>query len=646
MAEPQNLPGSALRRFDLSPRQTTLAALTLLFLATIPMLTKNFTSDFGTHIAIGREIVNARSVADREFLNYPSLGMPNPNGEWGFQAILYLVFAAGGVYAVSFLCWAVVFGIYLLLHRSMTLRGANPFLAVLAIFAFSGFLRIRIQPRPEIFTYLFVALTIFLLSEFYFGEKKWLLYLFPPLILVWANVHPSYLIAFVLCGAFFADGLARAAWKKELQWARLRTWVYPPVLVGGLGLFLCGLNPHGYSAILTPLHLISRGQSGGGGGGSAILMSISELTPVKGTGMFLYYKAAAGFVALSLLLGGVGRRIYLLDLFLFSIAFKGAWDSARAVSMMGLFLSPGVSLQLTGFFKALGDRFAPKAAPKRDDPAGDRGRKKRKKGKKAAVKSVLHVEPTRGSLSWGRIAVSAALIVAIVTFGTVILSFSYTQLQYGIGMTEHKFSFAAAEFLRKNPVPGKMFNFFDIGGFLDWQLYPQALTFIDGRTYNREVFQEHQVVTGALPGWEDVLRKYGITYVVLKSVDSSGTILPVIPALSRNPDWTLVFSDGLFVIFVRNTAENRAYIAKHQISKGVLPRQIIAESYHYMYLGVSPVIAYANITNMYLTLGNRKAAIDVLRRSLEDHDEPYLKSMLMQLERGGGGYPPAGGLRK
>ncbi|MDH3383385.1 MAG: YfhO family protein, partial [Deltaproteobacteria bacterium] len=548
----------------------------------------------------------------------------------------------GGVYGVSFLCWAVVFGIYLLLHRSMTLRGANPFLAVFAIFAFSGFLRIRIQPRPEIFTYLFIALTIFLLSEYYFGEKKWLLYLFPPLILVWANMHPSYLIAFVLCGVFFVDGLARAAWKKESQWIRLKTWVIPPVLVGGLGLIVCGLNPHGYSAILTPLHLISRGESGAGEG-SSILMSISELTPVKGTGMYLYYKAAALFAAFSLLLGIIGRRVYLLDLFLFTIAFKGAWDSARAVSMMGLFLSPGASLHLTGFFGKLGEWFVPKGAQRRKEPPE---KKRKKKEKRQQAERSKPVEPPRVGISWGKFTVSAGMIGALIVFGSVTLSFSFSQLQYGVGMTEHKFSFPAAEFLKKNPIPGKMFNFFDIGGFLDWQLYPQALTFIDGRTYNEEVFREHQMVTGALPGWEDILRKYGITYIVLKSMDSSGVILPVIPALSRNPDWSLVFADGLFVIFVRNSPQNEAYIAKHRISKEVLPRQIITESYHYMYLGVSPVMAYANITNMYLTLGNRKAAIDVLRKSLEDHDEPYLRNMLMQLERGGEGNPPSGGLRK
>jgi hypothetical protein len=642
MAVPLPAPGRAQPWWDLSPRQTTLAVVTLLFLATIPMLTKIFTSDFGTHIAIGREIIRSGSVTEKEFLNYPSLGTHLPNGEWGFQALLYLVFAAGGVYAVSFLCWAVVFGIYLLLHRSMTLRGADPFLAVFAIFAFSGFLRIRIQPRPEIFTYLFVALTIFLLAEYYFGQKKGLLYLFPPLILIWANMHPSYLIAFVLCGAFFLDGLARAAWRKEFRWDRLKDWVIPPILVGGVGLVVCGLNPHGYDAILTPLHLLSRGE-GGGGGGSSILLSISELTPVKGTGMYLYFKAAAGFAAFSLLLGIIGRRVYLLDLFLFAIAFKGAWASARAVSMMGLFLSPGISLHLTGFLGTLGEWFVPKGTQKREK-FPEKKRKKRDKWDKEGKSKPL--EPPRVGISWGKFTVSSGIFAALALFGSVTLSFSFSQLEYGIGMTEHKFSFPAVAFLKKNPISGKMFNFFDIGGFLDWQLYPQALTFIDGRTYNPEVFQDHQLVTGAMPGWEEVLKKYGITYIVLKSMDSSGQILPIIPALFRNPGWSLVFADGLFVVFIKNSPENRAYIAKHEISKGVLPRQIIAESYHYMYLGISPVMAYANITNMYLTMGRRQEAIDLLRKSLENFDEPFLRNMLMQLERGGKTGPASDGSRK
>src|SRR3990172_9588443 len=633
MAEPLPARNSAPRWWDFLAQKKGLLAVALLFLATIPMLTKNFTSDFGTHIAIGREIGKTFHVADREFLNYPSLGVHNPNGEWGFQTLLYLVFAVGGAYGVSFLCWAVVFGIYLMLHRSMTLRGANPFLAVFAIFAFSGFLRIRIQPRPEIFTYLFIALTIFLLSEYYFGKRKKLISLFPPMVLLWANMHPTYLMAFLLCGAFFADGLARAAWRKEFRWETMRGWVFPPVAVGVLGLFLCGLNPHGYDALLTPLPLISRGGRGGSGGAS-MLMFISELTPVKGTALFAYYQAAAWFAAVSLLLGVLGRRIYLLDLFLFAIAFKGAWDSARAVSMMGLFLSPGASLHLTGFLSAAAGWFSANATRK-GDPSKRPARQKGKKGPHPAVPP--RFGESRPSVAVGYAAVVGVVILALVSFGGTTLAFSFSQLEYGVGITEHKFSFKAAEFLRTNPVRGKMFNFFDIGGFLDWQLYPGAMTFLDGRTYNQQVFMEHQAVTGGGAGGGGILRKYGITYFVLKTMDSSGMILPIVPILANDPNWALVFSDGLFVVFVRKTPELAGYVQAHEMPKGILPRHIIEEAFHYTYLGISPVVAYQTVANMYLIMGDRPRAIQSLRSALEEVDDPYLRRRLMQLEQGQSG---------
>lgn len=632
MAEPAAATAPARSWRDLPPDRVRLLALALLFLATIPMLTKIFTSDFGTHIALGRHIVKEFDIPTREHWNYPSLGMENGSGgEWGFEAVLYLVYAAGGEYAVSFLIWAAVLGIYLFLYRSMTLRGAHPLLSVLAIFAFSGFLRIRIQPRPELFTYLFISMTIFLLSEYYFGHRRKLIYLFPAMILVWANSHPTYLMAFALCGAFFADALLRAAWRKEFRWPLLRAWVFSPVIAGLAGLLLSGLNPHGYGWLLAPLHMISRGA---GTGSSVILQSISELTPVKGTGFFVYYKAAAVFAVVSLCLGFAGRRVYLLDLFLFAIAFKGAWDSARAVSMMGLFLSSGASLHLTGFLSAASGWFSTNPRRNVENPKARAG-KKGKKGQPAVPGPAPSPLPSK--MSFGLAALAGGVMLVLLAFGGTTLAFSFSQLEFGVGITEHKFSFAAAEFLRKNPVPGKMFNFFDIGGFLDWQLYPGALTFIDGRTYNQQVFMEHQAVTGGMPGWERTIDKYGITYFVLKSMDSSGMILPIVPILANDPNWSLVFSDGLFVVFVRNTPELRDYVRKHAIPKSVLPRHVIDEAYHYMYLGISPVVAYQTIANMYLVAGDRPAAVRSLRKAVEETDDPYLRNRLMQLEQGQGG---------
>jgi hypothetical protein len=609
----------------------------LLLLASAPMLTKIFTSDYGTHLAIGRQIVQTMSVPDKEFLNYPSLGMHVPNGEWGFQALLWLVHSAGGDYGVSFMVWAVVFSIFLMLHRATVLRGANPFIAVAAIFAFSGFLRIRIQPRPEIFTYLFTAATVLLFSEYYFGSRRRLIYVFPVMVLVWANMHPTFLMAFILACAFTGERFVHALCKKELDAAFLKGKIAVPVALTALAALLCGINPHGWDSLLLPLHLISRGTSGGGAAGSdAVLMSISELTPVKDTGFFIYYKVAAWFAAATILLGVVGRRVYLLDLALFAIAFKGSWDSARAVSMMGLFLSPGAALQLTGFLESSGKWFSPASPARKPARPKESARPPREKAPPPPAPA-----PKAPPAIPGRGAVAALLLLCLAGFGAVVMSFSISQLEFGVGITRHKFSFKAAEFLRNLPIRGNMFNFFDIGGFLDWQLYPGKLTYIDGRTYNTEVFMEHQIGTAAMGGWEKSFEKRGITYAVLKTKDSSGMVLPIVGTLANRSDWQLIFSDGLFVVFARDIPENREIIQRYALPKHTaIPEQIIQEAYHYMFLGVSPVIGYATIANMYGMLGNRQAAIAALREGLarvsgDPRSAALLNERLYELQGGG-----------
>lgn len=622
-------------KWELSPGRQNLLAIFLIILITIPMLTKTFTSDFGTHLAIGRHIWEYREISAPEFLNYTALGMTNYFHEWGFQSLLYAVYYAGGAYGVSFFCWLVVCCIFFLIYRVCTLRGAHPLLAVLAIFCFSGFLRIRIQPRPEILTYLFISICLYIFTEYYFGTRKKLIYIFPVLMLLWGNIHGSYLIGLILWGVFFADALTRAAWKREFEWGKVKGWAVPQLVIGTLGVAFCGLSPDGYSMLLMPLRVISRDKTGGGLQGT--FMSISELTPVIGTGMYVYYKTAAAVASLALLLGLFGRRLFLLDVLLAVMAFKGAWESARAVSMIGLFLSPGISHQTTGFLEWVYVRLKI-AVEKKGGQVESRLQRRRKspeaeKGVRAQVASEESKPPPKAN--WGYHLAFGAVAFVLIGFGTVGHSFSFRQLEYGVGITDHKFSFQAAEFLRKNPIEGNMFNFFDIGGFLDWQLYGQAMTFIDGRAVRQDVFQDHQMVTAAIPGWEEKLRRYGVNYIVLKSMDSSGSILPIVPVLSNHPGWELVFSDGLFLIFVRDEPGLKEYIRRHRIDKRIIPRHIIMEANHYMFLGVSPAQTYNTIVNMYLVLGEREKAMDVLRQGAEETGNPILRNRLMQMMRKG-----------
>jgi hypothetical protein len=442
-------------------------------------------------------------------------------------------------------------------------------------------------------------------------------------MLLWGNIHGSYLIGLILWGVFFTDALTRAAWKREFEWKKIKGWAAPQLVIGALGVAFCGLSPDGYSMLLMPLRVISRDKTGGGLQGT--FMSISELTPVVGTGMYAYYKMAAAVASLALLLGLFGRRLFLLDVLLAAMAFKGAWESARAVSMIGLFLSPGISNQATGFLEWVYLRIK-KPGPRQGKQAEPRPQRKRKSseaGKEAEAQDASAESGILRRLNLAYHLAFGAVAFVLIGFGTVGHSFSFRQLEFGVGITAHKFSFRAAEFLRKNPIEGNMFNFFDIGGFLDWQLYGKAMTFIDGRAIRQDVFHDHQIVTAAIPGWEEKLERYGVDYIVLKSMDSSGTILPIVQVLANHPRWALVFSDGLFLIFVRDKPELGDYIRRHGINKAVIPRHIIMEAYHYMFLGVSPAQTYNTIVNHAPGHGaQRDKAVEVLRKGVEETGPP------------------------
>jgi tetratricopeptide (TPR) repeat protein len=204
------------------------------------------------------------------------------------------------------------------------------------------------------------------------------------------------------------------------------------------------------------------------------------------------------------------------------------------------------------------------------------------------------------------------------------------QVQQGIGLTEHKFSLKSTEFLRNLDIKGNMFNFFDLGGFIDWQLSPKKLAFIDGR--GGKQFEEHQLVTGASKEIENIFEKYDITYIVTKTVDSSGTILPLIKYLTESPRWELVFADGLTVIYLKNIPENKNFIDKYRLPKRTIVLQIMQELFHYTYLGVNKLYVYSYIGNMYMESGDYANALRFFKMAYEINDDPRLGEFIHRLE--------------
>jgi hypothetical protein len=99
---------------------------------------------------------------------------------------------------------------------------------------------------------------------------------------------------------------------------------------------------------------------------------------------------------------------------------------------------------------------------------------------------------------------------------------------------------------RPDAVHGEMFNYFLWGGYIEFAL-PQRKPFIDSRNYSYgiDLFHEFRTADEAKPGWEAVFAKYHVGWTILPVQH------PLNQILELSPQWTLVFSNHLTLVYSR-----------------------------------------------------------------------------------------------
>jgi hypothetical protein len=111
----------------------------------------------------------------------------------------------------------------------------------------------------------------------------------------------------------------------------------------------------------------------------------------------------------------------------------------------------------------------------------------------------------------------------------------------------------AVNFLKKVSLRGNMFNDDEFGDYIIYSAYPQYKVFIDSRVdmYGVDHFKDYLTMVYFEPGWEKVIEKYKINWMIL----SSDSILS--RYLNERKDWKTIYSDKVANILVRNTSENQ-----------------------------------------------------------------------------------------
>jgi hypothetical protein len=370
----------------------------------------------------------------------------------------------------------------------------------------------RFFVRPELVTYLMIALFIFVIHR-YRSRGGRLLYLLPILQVMWTNSHTLFvfgplltgLLATVTCGRLFLGRRTRA------ETAELRRRARITVIVFGLTTLACLVNPYGLQGFAFPFQLFQEVR------GSAFKDTIGEFRSpfsfAQGYTAVAYFK---GLIAICVVSAALNLRR--LDPFWTILVAAQLYLSSLAIRNVPLFAFAAVPFVVHNF-------------------------------RSSRVWSHRRI---RGWLP--RLEAVAGIVVVAVGLGSswdlATNRFNVRQNdtnQFGAGLAEHRFPDATVSFLDDHGLAGPIFHTMREGAYL---LAHGYRVFIDPRL---EVYGEHHytryidTVSGAA-GWRNTLREYGVRVALL----DVGT--PLVEHMLAAEDWLLVHFDETSAVFVSDTS--------------------------------------------------------------------------------------------
>jgi len=129
----------------------------------------------------------------------------------------------------------------------------------------------------------------------------------------------------------------------------------------------------------------------------------------------------------------------------------------------------------------------------------------------------------------------------------------------------------AVDILQHEKLPANIFNGYNLGGYLDWQLFPPYRVYIDSRAlpFGPELFFRAYDLTTRGPdsaSWVQEADARNINTILVPLSRYQGmTVFPQLHAFCRSQSWAPVYLDEVSAIFVRHTAENSSLINRLRI---------------------------------------------------------------------------------
>ncbi len=492
--------------------------------------------DFWWHLATGKYIVENGDLPQNDPFSYTTDATPSDRksiilkGNWLAEVIFYKIYSLwdlkGIIILRSLLMLLFLFFVFLNIRKqtSSDLISLIFLTIVFLVAAPYG------ADRPQLFTFLIFSLIFYLLEDFRTDRSK-KVFLIPLFMMLLSNMHPGYIVGLLLVSLYLFVQAFNYFAKRDERDGSFKTIM----IIWILSIVSSALNPTGLGEFRE---MFSIGK---------LTESITEFMPT----FYLFAKKLTPvsypyifFLILPLLMLRDFKKIDLLHIILLIVFAVMSFVSIRYVIFYMCIAAPILARITINL------------------------------GEKKIFMKLSRVLRERNDFLY---VVSCLIGIFLVFYSLPALARYEFKADTASSVPQD-----AADFLCRLKIKGNMFNDYDFGGYLIWRLYPDKKVFIDGRLLEPDVYDEYQIVISTKKGqsqsWEDIVRKYNISYFIMPPLSYHGQIYPVVEKLFDSNEWVLIYCDRLSLIFLSRKPENMSVIKGHAIDKKEMLNAIISQA--------------------------------------------------------------------
>jgi hypothetical protein len=468
-------------------------------------------ADTGFHIRVGEYIIDNTAVPTHDIFSSAVPPFPWTPPQWLAEVIFAILYRPFGLTGVVVFMAFVITAIFAILFKFLRFSGVSIIVAALTVVLAAAASAIHWLARPHVFSLMLLLIWYIILDAYQYKHKNYL-YLLPVLMLLWVNLHGSFIMGFVLLIVYIAGNFLKSRFAKEQkQDAYDRTKAF--ILFFFLCLLVSLLNPQGYKILFSPFEVAN----------SEITAHIYEwMSPNFHNGLVYEYM----LLIMILVIGISVKRLNVIELLLVLMFTHMSLFSARFIPLYTIMISPILGKQIDRIIEDF-----------------------REKGVlREFISTSDNMATVDSKTKWHLWSVAAIAVVIFMCF-TGKINYHFDR---------NKMPVDAVEFLKNEKIEGKVFNDDVFGSYMIYAAWPEYEVFLDGRDmYGKERIADYLKVTDAEREWEDTLNKYDITWIIYNNESALSTLL------LESEGWRLIYSDKVANIFVKRTPENQPLIDKY-----------------------------------------------------------------------------------